>query len=254
MYGPRIDRVVAVFLFTCAAVMLLVPAPAVSAQEDEDAPSEATGDWIRLESARAGRSTAEQAEIRIIYAQATSRLPALQRTALERIRGLVEENAPVSRFPEVVEVISFIALEPHKRRTAGGGEPPPREWSQAPVRIEAVDLLGRIGGREAYEIIVEVLRREEDPSVSSAALGALVRAGVRPGPEVPEVIARRMQSQSADAASQLAAVRTVARLHARYGFMDQPVLFEAVFDVAQGPYSRRVRDEAFELIELLRDR
>ncbi|MFO7780269.1 MAG: HEAT repeat domain-containing protein, partial [Spirochaetia bacterium] len=211
-------------------------------------------DWIRLESAQTGRSHAERTEVHILHARATSPERAMQMQALSRVRSLVEANDPVSRFPEVTEIISILVLEPY-RVGRYGGDPadPPSETGNPAVRIAALELLGRIGGQEAYDVVVESLRMERDPSVRAAALRVLPGLGVPPAAELPGILARTMQRSSGDPASLRSALEAVRALHARYGFMDTPELFTAVIDVAQGPYTAGLRREAFEVLELLRE-
>jgi hypothetical protein len=226
--------------------------PAESGPPEDNGAAEDGADWIRLESARAGRSRQEQTEVHIILARALSPNRSMQIQALGRIRELIEANEPVSRFPEVTEIISLMALAPHRLQRSGAKAPPADGIPDAGVRLEAVELLARIGGPQAYEVLVEVLSVEEDAAVRRAAVTALPALGVRPAEELPAVLARVLADSYGDPESVLAVLRTVDRLHARYGFMDRPVLFIEIMDVAQGPYPRRVRAEAFELVETLR--
>jgi hypothetical protein len=218
----------------------------------ENGVAEDGADWIRLESARAGRSRQEQTEVHIILARALSPDRSMQLQSLGRIRELIEANDPVSRFPEVTEIISLVALAPHRLQRSGAVAPPADGIPDAGVRLEAVELLGRIGGPQAYDVLVEVLTVEEDAAVRRAAVSALPGLGVRPGDELPGVLARVLEESHGDPRSVLAVLHAVDRLHGRYGFMDRPVLFIEVMEVAQGPYPRRVRTEAFELVETLR--
>ena len=214
----------------------------------------AGADWIRLESAQSGRTHPERAEVHILHARATSPDPMLQRQALSRVRTLVEDNDPVSRFPEVTEIISLLVLEPYRvARSGGDAEERSSRTGNPNVRIRALELLGRIGGPQAYEVVVESLRVERDPAVRAAALYVLPRLGVRPGPELPAILSRAIQRSSDDTASLRAALASVRTLHARYGFMDTPELFTAVIDVAQGPHTATLRRDAFEVLELLRE-
>lgn len=232
-------------LLTVAFLACIAPAAA-----DED-----TGtDWIQLDSAQSGRTHTERTEVHIIHARATSRNRAMQMQALARVRSLVEANDPVSRFPEVTEIVSFLVLEPYLVERYGGDPAAPSSKTGNPaVRIGALELLGRIGGQEAYGVVVESLRVERDPAVRAVALRVLPRMGVPPGSELPGILARSMQRSSGDPAALRAALECVRALHTRYGFMDTPELFTAVIDLAQGPHTATLRREAFEVVELLRE-
>lgn len=244
----------------CALSLRLLAAACMPAQDDgaESSKPGASGggaDWIRLESAQTGRTPAEQTEVHVIYAQATSENRDAQLRALRRIRELVEENDPVSRFPEVTEIISLLVLEPYRVSRRGGAEADPAAVPHAApaVRTEAIALLGRTGGDEAYRVLLELLRRERDPTVLAAALRTLARLEQRPGPELPGALAAVLGRSRGDPAPLRAGLAAIRSLHARYGFLDTPELFTAVIDVAQGPYQRSLRAEAFEVVELLRE-
>lgn len=238
-----------------AVAFLACIGPATGLAQDEPAGGEEAGaDWIRLESAQSGRTYAEQTEVHIIHARATSSDRAMQMQALARVRSLVEANNPVSRFPEVTEIVSILALGPYRVERYGGDQAGlPSSTGNPVVRLGALELLGRIGGQEAYDVVVESLHVERDPSVRAAALRVLPQLGVRPGAELPGTMARIMARSSGDAATLGAALAAVRTLHARYGFMDTPRLFTAVIDVAQGPYTATLRRKAFEVVELLRE-
>ena len=240
-------------LLTLAFLVCILPATAAAQAPDaESEPGDA--DWIRLESAQTGRSHAERTEVHILHARATSPNTAMQMQALSRVRSLVEANDPVSRFPEVTEIVSILVLEPYRvERYGGDPAAPPSETGNPAVRVQALELLGRIGGPEAYEVVVESLRVERDTAVRAAALRVLPRLGVRPEADLPGILARTMQRSSGDAASLRSALEAVRALHVRYGFMDTPELFTAVINVAQGPYTAGLRREAFEVLEMLRE-
>jgi hypothetical protein len=234
--------------------LLLVP---FLAQAQDPVPTEEAegADWIRLESARAGRSPQEQTEVHILHTQALSGSRRMQLAALDRVTELIEANDPRSRFPEVTEIISLLVLEPHlvERAGATSGEDAPAVHGHPAVRIEAIELLARIGGTQAYEVILELLRVETDETIRAAAFRTLPELGVRPGPELPAVIAQALRRSYGDETALREALTAIRELHDAYGFMDTPELFTEVIDVAQGPYSRGLRLEAFELVELLRE-
>ncbi|MFP4372914.1 MAG: HEAT repeat domain-containing protein [Spirochaetaceae bacterium] len=236
------------------ASLACVSLSAVWPQDQTDGSEDTGADWIRLESARSGRTHAEQTEVHVIHARAASADRAMQMQALERVRTLVEENDPVSRFPEITEIVSLLVLEPYRVARYGGDASGTSGGNGTPeVRIEALELLGRIGGQEAYDVVVESLRVERDPAVRAAALRVLPRLDVRPGDELPDILARSLRQSSRDPASLRAALETVRELHGRYGFMDTPELFTAVIDVAQGPHGAGLRRDAFSVVELLRE-
>ncbi|MFP4011046.1 MAG: HEAT repeat domain-containing protein [Spirochaetaceae bacterium] len=238
----------ALFLATLTLAAGIAP-PAALTQDHHDEED----DWIRLESALSGRSPQEQAEVHIILTQATSSTRSMQSTALRRIEQLVEKNDPVSRFPEITEIISLLVLEPYRVSRSGLSRNGGSGGTYPDIRVRATQLLGRIGGREAYTVLVELMRLETDGSVRIAALHALPRVDVRPEPTLPGVLARIIRRARDDPPTLRAALGTVRALHSRYGFLDTPELFTAVIDVAQGPYPRSLRTEAFEVVDLLRE-
>lgn len=257
-----------VTLLTVAFLACIAPLAAWAQAPDApggagDSPGEPTvepadesdgADWIRLESAQNGRTHAERTEVHILHARATSPDRTMQMQALARVRSLVEANDPASRFPEVTEIISILVLEPYRVGRSGGHPAEPSSGTGNPdVRIRALELLGQIGGPQAYAVVVESLRVERDPAVRAAALRVLPRLGVRPEAELPDILARTMRRGSGDPSSLQSALGAVRALHARYGFMDTPELFTAVIDVAQGPYTATLRREAFEVLEMLRE-
>jgi HEAT repeat protein len=233
-----------------ASVLLLA---GVSAAAQDPEPS-AGADWIELRSARAGRTPQEQTEVHVLHSQATSSNRSMQLRAIARVENLIEENDPLSRFPEVTEIISLLVLEPYRVEHSGGARQEPGGDGAHPlVRLEAVRLLGRMGGPEAYEVILELLRVETDDTIRAAALAALPDLEVRPGPELPGLLAHSLRRSRGNPAAVRASLSTVRALHERYGFMDDPALFTEIIEVAQGPYSRGLRQEAYDLVELLRE-
>ena len=115
----------------------------------------------------------QQIEMQILTSQARSNEYENKLLALETIRRL-HESGGLPPSPETFEIVQTLATEgtSHQIRQAG------RVINNHPVvRKEAAALLGDIGGREAQEVLLKVIRDDPETMVLAEAVYAIGKIG-----------------------------------------------------------------------------
>ncbi len=236
---------------------MLIAVWPVSAQAPDNAAESSSGeedtgavvaDWIRLNETPQRLSHQNRTELTVLSRDIQSTDLRRQRDAIERITRLYESRREIS--PELTDLLVLAAVSPYTevRVSAGASALSPD------VRIEALELLGDVGGTRALNAIMLVLRREEDPAVVEAALQSL--GGLRPQPtdEITAALTHLLTQRRLrlDAGVASAALRTVRALGRPPYAITDPDLFQAILGIAQGPYPRWIRENAYDLVDELR--
>lgn len=147
-----------------AVLMLLVlsAGPAFSQASEQDRRSTIEDVFLR-----------QQIETQILASQARSTEYENKLLALQTIRKL-HESGELHASPETFQIVQSLATEgtSHQIRQAG------RVINNYPVvRKEAAALLGDIGGREAQEVLLKVVRDDPETMVLAEAVYALGKIG-----------------------------------------------------------------------------
>lgn len=244
---------------TVALLMAVWPVPAQApdnagesaSTESSAGGAEAVGvvaDWIRLNETPQRLSHQNRTELTVLSRDIQSTDLRRQRAAIARIAGLYESRREIS--PELTDLLVLAAVSPFTevRRAAGSSSLSPD------VRIESLELLGNVGGTRALDAVMLVLRREEDPAVVEAALHSLERLRPQPTSEITAALTHLLTQRQLrlDVGVAAAALRTVRVLGRPPYAITDPDLFQAILVIAQGPYPRWIREQAYDLVDELR--
>ncbi|MFP4329848.1 MAG: HEAT repeat domain-containing protein [Alkalispirochaetaceae bacterium] len=179
--------------------------------------------------------------------QARSPDPATQLEALRLLGGFIGRGDESFRR-ENEAILSYILLPPR------GEESPARQGSFAQVRIEAARLAGELDSPRAADILLELLKEEEDPAVLSQAVRSLSSTDhLDPGylaSRFGQLLARENVSSRLDSRLATALINGAAELYKAWG-ADDPLLVRAVLEARELPYSREARQAAVAFVELV---
>lgn len=242
-----------------AGLTLLVSADLAAREESAQAASQGnsqdhayrSGDWVPLEEALPRWPNREQ-ELRILERQARRRDAGDKRMVLSRFTELVD-NDSISPFDRAsIDLLGYLALENVRTQRMPYN---PSTTTSPLIRREAVELLGRIGGPHADEVVRSVMRSDDDLVVLAEAVYALGRIRSEPDPELLQLLTRILVRNTRvvhDDNLAYATLLTVERLHRSSWGIEDPDLFRAVFEVRNGPYLGVVRRKADDVARLLR--
>lgn len=176
----------------------------------------------------------------------------LQRSALRLIEADIERfgvaEVRIATVPLVADLVSY---EYRVLRMPRGSSVP------SDLRVDAVSLLGRLGGVEADRQLRESIRLDPDGAVRARAAQVLAsRPGADPESDY-ETISRALLAavRRGDGEAEVARLMTSAATAARRVWSaDNPDLLLALVLIYEGPYSSSTRASAFAILEELADR
>ena len=192
-------------------------------------------------------------EMQIIQEQAKLFDRDMKLLALDNIEELMEEGKVDSEDKEVHYLLDYLSKEGIGHQVRENN----RLINNFPiVRKEACTLLGKLGGEDAKESLINLLRVESEPMVLSEAVYQLGVIGLNSRRnETSQAIAEAIHQQNnrnpSDnfAYASLLAFQKIAAIN--NGLRD-PVALSAIITIIQGPYVWRVRAKAQELLKELR--
>lgn len=195
-------------------------------------------------------------ELQIIRSQALSENREMKLLALQSIRSMIQSGAVAQESPSVAIVLESLASEGTTRRVTSGGS---RVVNYYPdIRREAAGLLGELGGERAKAALLTILRDDPEPMVLSEAVYALGVIGVNDENDVTNNIARLLSRQTTQPAPDnnlaFASLLAIEKIAAAGGGISDPMIIDALLEVASGNYIREVRLKAVDVIAKLRDR
>ncbi len=149
--------------FVTALVLLVLMGVAAHAQTgSQDRPATIEDVFLR-----------QQIEMQILASQARSTDYENKLLALETIRKM-HDNGTLQTSPETFQIVQLLATEGTSNQVRQAG----RVINNYPVvRKEAAALLGDIGGREAQQVLLTVIRDDPEPMVLAEAVYALGKVG-----------------------------------------------------------------------------
>ncbi len=222
-------------------------------QAEEQASSEGyrSGDWVPIGEALP-RWPEREHELPILAARARRPHPADKRAVLTRFTQLVD-NHSVSPFDrQSISLIGEIALEGVRVSRMPHDLP---DSTSPMIRREAVELLGRIGGPHADEVVRQVMRADEDLVVLAEAVYAIGHIRSEADSELllllSELLERNARVVRNDNLA-YATLLTVERLHRSSWGIDDPRLFRAIFEIRNGAFIPPVRRKADQVAQLIR--
>lgn len=258
------------FLLIILVVFPIHAAPATAQQASSGGNDASSPDWIPSQDSagRAQALTREQVDQQIIEHALASPLLSDKIAAIDYAEKLVSSGQLQKQDTDLVALLGRLATEGTQDQTRTGT----KTSNDFPsIRARAVALLGKIGGAQAREAALRVLSTDRDTLVLAEAARALGDLIDQPTPAERDAITRTLQYNDHGARDDylaFEAVSTIEKLYIRDRRPETPGisggryvapdmrdagLFQALVDVALGPYSSNVRAKALEVIRLIRN-
>ena len=233
--------------FVVVAVALVLIASVVGAQQSEEQQGEQEPRTIEE------LYLSQDIELQIIRSQALSPDREMKLLALQSIRSMVEDGSLTEDNPGLFVVLESLALEGTGRTVRSEG----RVVNNYPeIRRQAASVLGEVGGEEAREVLVSILREDPEPMVLSEAVYALgagdMEVDERTLTYVVDVLQGSNTSETPDNNLAYATLLTLDKIAEKQGGISDPEILDAVLNVATGRYIRTVRLKALDTIDKLR--
>jgi hypothetical protein len=225
-----------------AVVLLLSIIISVSlfAQEDEQ-----TIEELYLQS---------QIKVKIIKSEAESVDRDMKKIAIQDLENMIADGEIAEDDRELISILSSLGSEGISNQVIEQGS----VINNFPlVRMDAVRLLGEVGGEIARDSIVSILLTDNEPTVLAEAIVALSKVGVDENGVVEAVLADAMRSQTAlvkDNNFANAYIIAVGNLAESGSIKDYTVIeeFTKIYNHRNG-YAREVRLKAFDLLITLKE-
>jgi hypothetical protein len=192
----------------------------------------------------------ESNEIKIIRDQVRGESEEQKLLALEFIKDAIERG---NDREEIRASLEYLATEGTIVMTRENG----RVINNHPlVRKQAVEYLGELGTREAKDTLVKILKSDNESMVLAEAFKSLAKIGINEKDETVNEITNVVRHYNALAANKpdeyliYSALEAYESLAQAGGISDQYTL-GAVSDIMTGPYQKKVRDRAREVLTAL---
>ncbi len=233
-------------LLLLVTTLLLIPGLVFgqdSDDEDRDAP--ATGRTIEE------LYLSQDLELQIMRSQARANDREMKELALRSIRDMVESG----ETPEGVYVIlESLAAEGVGRQVRSNGS----IVNNFPeIRRQSAELLGQVGGEEAKDTLIGILRDDPEDMVLAEAAYALGQIGLNENNEVSDhmvqTLLRENSSPTPDNNLAFSLIISLERLSERNGGLPDPEVLNVLLETASSPYIRTVRRRAIEAIVNMRE-
>ncbi len=190
-------------------------------------------------------------ELQIMRSQALSTDLEMKQLALRNIRSMIESGATNEGLYVILEALSSEGVA-RQIRTGGA------VVNNFPlIRREATELLGQVGGEQAKNTLIRILRDDPEPVVLAEAAYALGTIGLNENNEVSDWLVQTLLRENAkstpDSNLAFSIVISLERLSQANGGLSDPVVINALLEAASAPYIRTVRRRAVEAIINMRD-
>ncbi|MEX2443359.1 MAG: HEAT repeat domain-containing protein [Alkalispirochaeta sp.] len=190
-------------------------------------------------------------ELQIMRSQARANDREMKELALRSIRDMVESG----ETPDGVYVIlESLAAEGVGRQVRSNGS----IVNNFPeIRRQATELLGQVGGEEAKDTLVGILRDDPETMVLAEAAYALGQIGINENNEVSDymvqALLRENSSPTPDNNLAFSLIISLERLSEKNGGLPDPEVLNVLLETASSPYIRTVRRRAVEAIVNMRE-
>lgn len=223
-------------------VLLVLPVFAQDGEEDADAPTERTIEELYL---------SQDLELQIMRSQALANDREMKRLALQNIRSMVEDGTPSDG---VYVILESLATEGVARQVRSSGA----VINNFPeIRREATELLGRVGGEQAKNTLLRIVRDDPEPMVLAEAAYALGQIGLNEDNEVSDYLVQTLMRENAsptpDNNLAFSIIISLERLSSQNGGLADAEALGALLETASSPYIRTVRRRAIEAIVNMRE-
>jgi HEAT repeat protein len=190
-------------------------------------------------------------EIQIMRSQALADDREMKLLALQSIRNMVEDGR---HNDGVYVVLESLATEGSARQVRSNGA----VINNFPeIRREATELLGQIGGEEAKDSLVRIMRDDPEPMVLAEAAYALGQIGLNENNEVSDRLVQTLIVENASATPDnnlaFSIILALEKLSEANGGLADPEVIGTLLETASSPYIRSVRRRAVEAIVNMRE-
>lgn len=190
-------------------------------------------------------------ELQIMRSQARANDREMKELALRSIRDMVESG----ETPDgVYLILESLAAEGVGRQVRSNGS----NVNNFPeIRRQATELLGQVGGQEAKDTLVSILRDDPEAMVLAEAAYALGQIGLNENNEVSDHMVQALLRENArstpDNNLAFSLILSLERLSAQNGGLADPEVLNVLLETASSPYIRTVRRRAVEAIVNMRE-
>ena len=224
---------------------LLVVFPGFAQEQEQDRQEESAGRTIEE------LYLSQDLEIQIMRSQALADDREMKLLALQTIRSMVEDGRQNEGMYVILE---SLATEGSARQVRSNGA----VINNFPeIRREATELLGQIGGDQAKNSLVRIMRDDPEPMVLAEAAYALGQIGLNENNEVSDRLVQTLIVENARATPDnnlaFAIILALERLSEASGGLADPEVLGTLLETASSPYIRSVRRRAVEAIVNMRD-
>lgn len=227
------------------AALLAAVSPLPLAAQDQTADnSEPTIEELYLQ----GNASFAALNALVLSNDTSSQLRAVRMLRSYADRGLADPDSP-----EYLE-IAIGALQEGVTTISNNRSPLPDSYDPI-VRMEAARALAVSHSPEAQTRLFEALENDPEPSVHAAVMRALGERGEDPDGTVSYRIARSMRTEALTRGDEsklyagLVALESIVNVNGTDGLHE--LVRESVIEVANGGFSRRLREKAIEVLILM---
>jgi HEAT repeat protein len=218
--------------------------PAVFAQEntDDESKGEATVEELYLQSV----------EMAVIREQAVTIDRGMKLQALDNMAELIESGKINEDSADALYLLDYLAMEGIAREVRVNG----RLVNFFPeVRRRACELLGQVGGETATNTLLDVFDKETEPMVLAEAAYAMGKIGNTKNGDVVALLAHKIHHYNVvkpDDNFAFAVLLAFEKIAKANNGIEDPAVYEAVIEIANGNYIRDVRQKAYQVLASLR--
>lgn len=194
----------------------------------------------------------QEVEVQVLRTQAMSNSRETKLMALQNIRQMVEDKRLTADNRDIMLLLEAMAGEGVFRVTRSDGA----VANYFPdVRREAVQLLGKVGGKDAKNVLQKVALEDKEPMVLAEAVYAMAIMATSDDKDMLQYLTKVMQRNNARVAPDnnlaFASLLAIEKLSKKFKGIADPELIGALLDTASGVYLKDVRMKAIQVISAL---
>lgn len=194
----------------------------------------------------------QNAEMSVIRQQAVTVDREMKLLALDNMEQLIEEGKVTEDSADALYLLDYLAMEGIAREVRVNG----RLINYFPeVRRRSANLLGKVGGETAKNTLLDVIDNDNEPMVLAEAAYALGEIGINNDDQVALVLADMITQQSVVAPDDnlaFAVLLAFEKIAEANDGLNNPDVFNAIIQIAQGNYIREVRRKALDVMNKMR--